>query len=1317
MLNKQLLTAKTRGASLNSVRNKLPRFFKQMKLVLLLALMLLTPQKASASWDYKDYYAFDHLSYEIALDGKLRMFWRSILFDDLGEDEGFIGIANPLWFCLSLYGEDFQTVGYVCTDQLGNSVRMRVSNQIGFSIGVGEPYTERIGKADCTACNFWGSMPYDLNLLNTRIGFRAEGSWANIPFTGSQKDIWVSKTEYIDLHHTFGIRPIEWDGDFTVDENGRIKVNVKIGGEGRDTYETDRVTYLSFRIDGAVVPKLGYWLLPNDMMWYSGPNGPCTSGTYIWLNTIGKNMRSKFTLDPCNVFEHDHDLDANGGKAYHTANAGARTFLPMPLATITSVEGNPDSSLVHLRWTADNENYLGQGNNRWVIYRDGKKIAVLPQSTLSYTDPGITPGTSPVYTIYYVHNGWSEDAKRSELKSNDLAALWKDKTGAIFISSEADWKSFTLSVADGETFEGQTVRLAQDIIVATMVGSSDRKFKGTFDGGGHTLTFNLTTSEQYAAPFRYTEGAVIRNLTVNGKIQTSQKFAAGIIAHNEGASTLEHCTSNITINSTVNGDGSHGGLVAYNAPFCTMDITDCAFYGQLLGSATTHCGGLVGYNDYGPVLFIRSAADWNTFASNVEDGTSYAGQTILLLADINVSEMVSKHYNRDPFGGIFEGGGHTITIQFAKDGYTALFDYIKGATIRNLIVGGTIKGSKKENNRRAAIASSMLENSTIENCWSRVRIVDECKNTNHNPKVGAIVGYSDGNNKITNCLFTGSIEIETEGSDEKGGGMVGDVGSPTIYLTNSLFCPSSLEVNYDERSELENSRYFYCASDGYGKITNCYYNAVAKKSRLNKQGTDASNMSNQQLCNALGDGWEIKENQVVPKMGTMSEKVGLITFTDCVFAPQLVTMSTTGSSTLCRNANNAKGIGRSNFTRCTYTQAFGTAQGSKIGQETLTHSIGVDKAILHGTVKVSDNAAQAGETVTLTVTSDEGYSISSVTYNDGVEHTISCKDGVYSFVMPAKDVTANATFTTIEYGITYDLAEGCLLADNPTSYTVESETFTLAYPVRQNYIFVGWTGTGLEDPTMDVTILKGSTGDRTYTATWLEEEVVLYDNADNHVDEHIGHTCKVVLAGRTIDNEWNTLALPFDVTKEQLDETFGASWALYEFSGSSLENDVLGLSFRKAESIEAGVPYFFRVSDKVGSVTEPVFHGVQMEAADEKPSTTAFVDFLPTLNITQIEGESIKEVLILGGGNTLYNPAVLPAWMRSYRGYFRVHDVNMDVAQFRMSFDIDDEVSGIVSVRQDSRQDCIYTLDGQQLKSQPTQRGFYITGNKKVMVK
>ena len=87
---------------------------------------------------------------------------------------------------------------------------------------------------------------------------------------------------------------------------------------------------------------------------------------------------------------------------------------------------------------------------------------------------------------------------------------------------------------------------------------------------------------------------------------------------------------------------------------------------------------------------------------------------------------------------------------------------------------------------------------------------------------------------------------------------------------------------------------------------------------------------------------------------------------------------------------------------------------------------------------------------------------------------------VYTANGPA---TLRAKWTKV-YTITYKLDGGA--ATNPTTYTVESDAITLTNPEKAGYTFAGWTGTDLDKATMEVTIAKGSTGDKEYTATWTQ---------------------------------------------------------------------------------------------------------------------------------------------------------------------------------------------------------------------------------------
>ncbi len=82
------------------------------------------------------------------------------------------------------------------------------------------------------------------------------------------------------------------------------------------------------------------------------------------------------------------------------------------------------------------------------------------------------------------------------------------------------------------------------------------------------------------------------------------------------------------------------------------------------------------------------------------------------------------------------------------------------------------------------------------------------------------------------------------------------------------------------------------------------------------------------------------------------------------------------------------------------------------------------------------------------------------------------------------DLVLYAQWEPVTYHITYHLDGGTNHSDNPTEYTVESNTFTLEEPTREGFKFTGWTGMGITSPDKSVSIPKGSTGERTYTANW-----------------------------------------------------------------------------------------------------------------------------------------------------------------------------------------------------------------------------------------
>ncbi len=114
-----------------------------------------------------------------------------------------------------------------------------------------------------------------------------------------------------------------------------------------------------------------------------------------------------------------------------------------------------------------------------------------------------------------------------------------------------------------------------------------------------------------------------------------------------------------------------------------------------------------------------------------------------------------------------------------------------------------------------------------------------------------------------------------------------------------------------------------------------------------------------------------------------------------------------------------------------------------------------------------------------------------------------------------------AQWSVIGYNITYELDGGTNADGNPATYTVESEAITLAAPTRMGYNFEGWTYDGQKEPEETVTIEKGSTGDRTYTAVWTAKTftVTLDFNDDTTENKTITVTFDSTF-GAAADNGW-----------------------------------------------------------------------------------------------------------------------------------------------------------------------------------------------------
>ncbi len=80
--------------------------------------------------------------------------------------------------------------------------------------------------------------------------------------------------------------------------------------------------------------------------------------------------------------------------------------------------------------------------------------------------------------------------------------------------------------------------------------------------------------------------------------------------------------------------------------------------------------------------------------------------------------------------------------------------------------------------------------------------------------------------------------------------------------------------------------------------------------------------------------------------------------------------------------------------------------------------------------------------------------------------------------------TLSAFWKILTYTISYDLDGGTVSTENPTTYTIENVEILVTNPTKPDFEFVGWIGTGLTSPTLELKIPTGSIGNREYKAVW-----------------------------------------------------------------------------------------------------------------------------------------------------------------------------------------------------------------------------------------
>ena len=112
----------------------------------------------------------------------------------------------------------------------------------------------------------------------------------------------------------------------------------------------------------------------------------------------------------------------------------------------------------------------------------------------------------------------------------------------------------------------------------TPIGTSvDNSYKGTFDGGGHTITgLTFTTNDEYAGLFGYLNRAgTVKNVVMEGVQITSNQIYGGSIGGVAGYSwgTIENCSVSGSVSGTVYVGGVVGAQIGGSITGCSSSAT------------------------------------------------------------------------------------------------------------------------------------------------------------------------------------------------------------------------------------------------------------------------------------------------------------------------------------------------------------------------------------------------------------------------------------------------------------------------------------------------------------------------------------------------------------------------------------------------------------------------------------------------------------------------------------------------------------------------------------------------------------------------
>ena len=228
------------------------------------------------------------------------------------------------------------------------------------------------------------------------------------------------------------------------------------------------------------------------------------------------------------------------------------------------------------------------------------------------------------------------------------------------------------------------------------------------------------------------------------------------------------------------------------------------------------------------------------------------------------------------------------------------------------------------------------------------------------------------------------------------------------------------------------------------------------------------------------------------------------------------------------------------------------------------------------------------------------------------------------------------------------------------------------------------------------------------------ENVTLDESEINTIEAKA--LANVTLKRSMVENEWNTICLPFDVSAEKATTAFGAGVKIAELDENSTGAT---LSFKNVDAIKATIPYLIKPT--IAAPAEGYkFEGVEIKAAAVTPTkikTNGNLHFNGIYNMMDVttDASSGYYAAFLGANNTIFK-ANVGGKMKGFRAYFAI-PTSVKASELRVV--IDGTATSIKSINSEVVESNapVYNLQGQRVDGNNLTPGIYVKAGKKFVVK